>query len=198
MGREGHDVTNYIDDVNGHALPSKAFKSFNRLHQMLVELGIDISDQKVVSPSTSVICLGVEISTTNFTLSIPPAKLEEIIQICKNLVNKTTCSKRDLQSLLGKLLYITKCVRASRIFLNWMLNLLRSMGNQKTIYLNPEFKRDLRWFQEFVPNFNGKAFFDHPKIDQEIELDASFQGLGLGGAKKYMLSPSLLVITSTI
>ena len=189
MAREGHDITNYIDDVIGHALPSTASKSFNRLHQMLLELGFDISDRKVVAPGTRVICLGVEICTTDFTVSIPPAKLAEISHMCKDWVNKTTCSKRDLQSLLGKLLYVTKCVRASRVFLNRMLDLLRSTGNQKTIHLTPDFRRDLRWFQEFVPHFNGKAFFDHPKIDHEIELDASLQGLGARwGQKVYALS----------
>ena len=189
MSREGHDITNYIDDVIGHALPSKAFKSFNRLHQMLGELGFDISSKKLVSPSTSVICLGVEISTTDFTVSIPPSKMAEIIHICNTWVNKTTCSKRDLQSFLGKVLYISKCVRASRVFLNRMLDLLRSMGNQKIIHLTPGFQRDLRWFQEFVPHLNDKAFFDHPKIDHEIELDASLQGLGARwGQKVYALS----------
>ena len=59
-----------------------------------------------------------------------------------------------------------------------MLDLPRAMGNQKTITVNADFKRDLRWFQSFVPQFNGKAFLDHPKIDHEIELDSSLQGLG--------------------
>ena len=59
-----------------------------------------------------------------------------------------------------------------------MFDLLRGMGNQKSINLTADFKRNLRWFQSFVPQFNGKAFFDHPKIDHEIELDASLQGLG--------------------
>ena len=97
--------------------------------------------------------------------------------------------KRELQSLLGKLLYISKCVKASRVFLNHMLDLLRAMGNQKSITLTTDFKRDLRWFQSFVPQFDGKAFFDHPKIDHEIELDASLQGLGARwGLQVYALS----------
>ena len=178
MAREGHDITNYIDDVIEHALPSTAFKSFDRLHQILVELGFDISSRKLVPPSAKVTCLGIEISTIDFTVSISPAKMAEIMQICKTWRNKDTCSKRELQSLLGKLLYISKCVKASRVFLNRMLDLLRSMGNQKTIHLTPGFKGDVGWFQEFVPHFNGKAFFDHPRIDHEIELDASLQGLG--------------------
>ena len=145
---------------------------------MLQDLGLDISEHKLVRPSSKVVCLGVEISTTDFTVSIPPAKMQEIIKICQVWDNKTRCSKRELQSLLGKLLYISKCVKASRVFLNRMLDLLRSMGNQKSITLTTDFKQDLRWFQTFVPQFNGKAFFDHPKIDHEIELDALLQGLG--------------------
>ena len=131
MSREGHDVTNYIDDVIGHALHSKAYESFNRLYQMLHKLGFDISNHKLVPPTTKAICLGVEISTTEFTVSIPPAKMQEITEICKTWNGKTSCSKRELQSLLGKLLYISKCVRASRVFLNRMLDLLRVMGNKK-------------------------------------------------------------------
>ena len=97
--------------------------------------------------------------------------------------------KTELQSILGKLLYISKCVKSSRVFLNHMLDLLRSMGNQKVINLTPGFKRDLRWFQEFVPHFNGRAFFDHPRIDYEIGLDASLQGLGARwGHRVYALS----------
>ena len=140
MSREGYVVTNYIDDVLGHALPSKAHESFKRLYQMLQELGFDISNHKLVPPSTKAVCLGVEISTTEFTVSIGTAKMQEVIEICKAWNGKTSCSKRELQSLLGKLLYISKCVKASRVFLNRMLDLLRAMGNQKLINLTADFK----------------------------------------------------------
>ena len=112
--------------------PSTALKSFHRLHQILAELGFDISNHKLDPPSTRVICLDVEILTTDFTVSIPPAKLVKIIHISETWRDKDKCSKRDLQSLLGKLLYISKFVKVSRVFLTCMLDILRSMGDQKS------------------------------------------------------------------
>ena len=85
---------------------------------LLLELGFDISEKKVVTPATKVTCLGVDIDTEQFTVSIPPEKTVEILTECKAWVDKEQCTKRQLQSLLGKLLYITKCVCLSRPFLN--------------------------------------------------------------------------------
>ena len=59
-----------------------------------------------------------------------------------------------------------------------MLDLLRASNKQESINLNVEFKRDLNWFCEFLPDFNGSAFFKHDNIDREIELDACLEGLG--------------------
>ena len=48
-------------------------------------------------------------------------------------ISKKTSNKRELQLLLGKLLYVTKCVRASRPFLNRMLDILRAAHKQDII-----------------------------------------------------------------
>ena len=92
--------------------------------------------------------------------------------------DKKFCSKRQLQSLLGYLLYIHKCVKPSRTFLNRMLCLLRDNYDKKTITLTPDFKRDLRWFQRFLTQYNGISFFDHTCVDGVLELDACLTGLG--------------------
>ena len=60
-------MTNYIDDIIGHSVASKAEESFNNLHKLLVELGFEISHKYVVTPSTKVTCLGVKIDTVNFS-----------------------------------------------------------------------------------------------------------------------------------
>ena len=59
-----------------------------------------------------------------------------------------------------------------------MLDLLRSSDKLSNISLTMDFKRDLNWFLEFIPKFNGKAFILHQPITEEIELNASLQGLG--------------------
>ena len=177
-GPEGFSVTNYIDDIVRHSIVSKLHDSFKTLRALLLELGFDISENKVVEPATKVTCLGVDIDTVQFTVSITPEKITEILVECQSWAKKQVCTKRQLQSLLGKLLYITKCVHLSRPFLNRMLDVRRSADKITKIVLTTDFERDLNWFLNFIPKFNGIAFIAHNIITEKIELHASLQGLG--------------------
>ena len=164
MNSLGYKVTNYINDIIGHSVCSQASHSFHTLHKLLTNLGFDISQKKIVTPSTKVTCLGVDIDTVNFTGSITNDKITEITDLCCTWSKKKWCTKRELQSLLGKLLYITKCVKLSHFFLNRMLEVLRSSQKGEKIHLTQEFHRDLNWFTNFIPKFNGTAFFVHQNI----------------------------------
>ena len=54
MSQKGHQVTNYIDDVIGHATVSQAGPSFQILKDLLLELGFTLSDKKMVPPPPNV------------------------------------------------------------------------------------------------------------------------------------------------
>ena len=138
MNSKGHQVTNYIDDIVGYAVKSKAQASFDTLYNLLQDLGFKISKNKLVTPTTKATCLGVELDTEKFTIAVPQEKLYEIRQECQQWLTKKTCTKRQLQSLLGKLLYVTKCVRASRPFLNRMLDTLRASKILLSLTVNLE------------------------------------------------------------
>ena len=142
----------YIDDLVYTGLPSNIHQAFHFLKHLLADLGLDISYKKLVPPDTAVTCLGILINTIDKTIAIPANKLQEITAICNNWTTHTYCSKRDLQSLLGSLLYITKCVKPARSFLNRMLQLLRDNCHNSKILLSPEFFRDLAWFRVFCHN----------------------------------------------
>ena len=135
-------------------------------------------------------CLGVLINTENGTISIPVDKLNQINDTVRQWMQKITCTKRQLQSLLELLLYVHKCVKPARAFLNRMLALLRSGHASQKIHLTPEFRRDLRWFAKFLPLYNGVSLYDHRTIDHTLELDACLTGLGRGhGGRVVTLSP---------
>ena len=110
MRQRGHDVINYIDDILGIELPSRVDASFDALSSLLEFLGFEISHNKLVTPATCVNCLGVLVNTKDFTLAVPTPKMQEILQKCQAWHQKTSCTKRQLQSLLGSLLFISKCV----------------------------------------------------------------------------------------
>ena len=169
MHQKGFCIIDYIDDYVGMGFPDVAHASFASLFNLMNELGLTISDSKLVAPSTKVVCLGVLINTENGTVSIPPHKLCQINDTMRHWSQRTTCTKRQLQSLLGLLLYVHKCVKPARAFLNRMLPLLRA---------GHEFRRDLRWFEKFLPLYNGVSLYDHRPIDHTLELDACLTGLG--------------------
>ena len=174
MRRAGHSIINYV----GFGVPTDAKRSYDHLYDLLDRLGLTISQKKLVPPSTSVVCLGVQIDTEKGSISIPQAKLRQICDTVKEWENKKYCTKRQLQSLLGHLLYIHKCVKPARYFLNRMLQLLREHHGRVRIHLNHEFHRDLRWFQRFLPLYNGVSMYDHKQLDHQVHLDACLKGLG--------------------
>ena len=137
-----------------------------------------MSDSKLVHPSTCVTCLGIQVNTVNKTLSIPEEKLQEIKNMCKTWTHKKVITKQQYQSLLGSLLYITKCIKPARIFLNHMLQVLRSHHNSYRFTLKPEFFQDLCWFNTFLDQYNGVTYFDNKTPHHVVHLDASLLGMG--------------------
>ena len=81
-------MTNYIDDLIGNATVSQAEPAFQKLQKLLQELGLTISQNKLVAPTTKGICLGIEVDTVKSTLSIPQSKLTEILAICQQWQDK--------------------------------------------------------------------------------------------------------------
>ena len=175
---------NYIDDLIYTGLPHDIHSSYSTLIALLQELGLEISQSKLVPPTTTAVCLGIEIDNSSRTLKIPDDKLLEILDICKKFASKVKVTKNQLQSLLGSLLYITKCVKPARFFLNRMLQLLRQHTSKSTIFLNPAFHRDLNWFNIFLLQFNGITFFDYKQPDHTVYLDACLTGFGAAFANK--------------
>ena len=187
----GSAIFQRLSDAVHHLMRQRRFlpSKIDALCHLLQELGFQISEKKLEPPTTCLNCLGIEVNTETFTMSIPPLKLKEIWDTCCQWRHKVRCTKRQLQSLLGSLLYISKCVKSSRFFLNRLLEVLRSMEDKTQTAITREAKRDINWFLKFIPLYNGVTFFDQKHIDFSIELDASLQGMGARwGSQIYALS----------
>ena len=137
-----------------------------------------MNPKKLVAPTTSMVCLGILVNTETRTMYVPPKKIENIIQMCAEWQSKEYCSKGELQSLLESLLYVSKCVRPARTFLNRMLQFLRSMGGNSSTMLTAEFFKDLKWFATFFKQFNGVVYYDVKPVQAELHLDACLTGFG--------------------
>ena len=173
MRKNGHCIIDYIDDYVGVGVLNSASRLYHFLIDLMRKLVLTISDMKLVKPGTRVVCLGVLINSVQGTIAIPEDKLDQVNRTVQEWLGKNVCTKRQLQSILGLLLYVHKCVKPARVFLNRMLELLRTSHNTQRIVLTSDFKCDLRWFAKFLPLYNGVSLYDHKHIHQMLA--------GLGG-----------------
>ena len=171
----------YIDDYVAVLPRVEADTVFRKLCTLLNELGLPLNTSKLTAPTKKVTYLGINTDVTNNTLSIPQEILCEIIEECTKVRDRKYLTKRAYQSLMGKLLYIQKCVRSARVFINRILALFRKNSGKTRIYLDQEFHKDIAWFLEFLPTFNGITYFRKPEVDtnQTLFLDASLIGFML-------------------
>ena len=178
MTSRGCAVHNYIDDVIGVDAKNDAQLSFATLKALFCYLGIPINPDKLEPPSQWLICMGIMVDVEKGQISIPEDKLLEIKNICNQWASKTFATRRQLQSLLGRLLYIHKCVVPAWLFVNRMLQVMRNTPIGQKIWLTEKFHQDLRWFNKFLLNYNGKVVMDinHPSMD--VFVDASLSGVG--------------------
>lgn len=56
-------------------------------------------------------------NSVDMTVSIQGEKISEITELFVQFRNRKTCSKRDLQVLIGKLAFTAECVRGGRLFI---------------------------------------------------------------------------------
>ena len=115
-------------------------------------LGLQESSENSCQPSTVISCLGVELDTEAFTLLVSP----EIERLLVHSIRKWTATKTALQSLVGKLIFISKRVRQSRIFIARILILLHKVYfNHHHVNLAAEFRKDIAWWGRFLRADNG-------------------------------------------
>ena len=147
---DGYLGTNYLDDLIGVAAASYASDAYRSLGELLQELGLLENFDKACPPSVVQLVLGVEINTVDGTISVTKDRMLEIRDLLSEWEKKTKSTKVELQSLIGKLQYISKCVQQSRIFVNRLLDTLRTLSDRKSFKIAGSFRKDLRWWSKFV------------------------------------------------
>ena len=105
MAKRGfHTILAYLDDflIIGDS-KYECELAYQELIQLLSELGFSINWEKAVSPTQRLTFLGIEIDTVLRQLCLPESKLCELRQLLSDTLIKRSVTKRDLQSLVGRL-----------------------------------------------------------------------------------------------
>ena len=127
----GYEDVNYLDDLGAAEEENKAEEAFDCLGWILATIGIKESISKAKPPSVICVFLGILFNTLTMTLQIMPERLQEIMDLLEEWLNKKYYSLRELQSLLGKLNFACNTVRSGRIFVARIINELKKFKDDK-------------------------------------------------------------------
>ena len=148
----------YLDDLIILSKNSQqAEKDVFTVHKLFQDLGLPTNPGKNQGPTKVLVWLGVEISLKNFTLAVPSEKLEKTMNILSSVMNMSFLSKEKYESVVGKLLHISKCIVSARIFTSRLLAGLRS-AKGKGVELTSSVKEDFQWFLNLSKEWNGIVF----------------------------------------
>ena len=176
-----YNSLNYSDDIGGcETTLERATEAFEKLGNLFADLGLRESTSKAHPPSTLMPYLGIMFNTITMRMSIPPEKVAEVREDISLWVKKSSASKKLLQQLLGKLLWVSKCVRFSRGFIGRLLSQLQQMHNlpdNKKVKLTEGSRKDIAWWERYLRRFNGVEMLYQTdplglSLDQLLETNA--------------------------
>ena len=158
---EPFNTLNYSDDFSDvEPTFERAQLSFSLMGWLLEELGLSEATDKAVSPCQVLNFLGIEFDTRVLEMRVDLAKCCELKVILKKWINKTVASKADLQSILGKLLWVSKSVKYSHCFvMKISVEVIRKKFQNKKINLSVDVREHFLWWDNFMQCFNGYSGF---------------------------------------
>ena len=190
MRNKGFWTLAYLDDFVGvessRDLAEKAYRAFNEL---MARLGLALAQHKCFPPATAMEWLGFYIDTDLMILSVPDRKLKEVVAECTLWMNKTCATKKQIQSLVGKLVHISKCVLHARRFICRILDTLRLAPESGSVPLSVSFKADVKWFKTYAQLSNGVHLLEPDHTEFNIECDSSLKAGGGNTDTSYYTLP---------
>ncbi len=177
-------VTHYVDDflvVIPADQDAEAIKT--RVLAIFCRLGVPVSLSKLVGPTVNLEFLGHELNTVAMTCQVSPEKKVAALQLIQELSERDYIGRKELQSLLGKLYFLTRVIRQGRAFLGRALGLLKGKQHRSVFRITAAMKADMAWWLTFLPKWAGTAL----AIDDEwvaastLHLYTDASELGAGG-----------------
>ena len=94
----------------------------------------------------------------------------ELFMQCKK------CIKRELLSLIGKLLFTCKVVPAGRSFLHRLIDLSMTVKHlHHHIRISRDAQLDLVWWYDFLPSWSGSSLILGTKLDNQLRYETVYR-----------------------
>ena len=127
---------------------------------LCADIGVPIKEEKTQLPVKVITIYGIEIDSAVMEARLPQDKISKIAELLSLFKHKKSVTLRELQSLLGLLNFACSVIIPGRAFLRRLFDLV--VGHTSPHYrikLNAEARADLKAWDDFIQNYNGKSCF---------------------------------------
>ena len=168
-------VEHYLDDYFTCGVPSTMECAANLAIMCYTckQLRFSVQPTKLVYPTTTLEYIGITIDSVAMQLRISDERLRAVLDELIEWTGRTSCTKRQLLSLIGKLSFVARVVKCGRTFLRCMINQTKKARYlHHRITLDVTTIMDISWWISYLPTWNGISMF------LELWTDASDTGVG--------------------
>ena len=177
--RNIHKIVTYLDDflVVGDAY-DECLSNMNELMLVLRALGFRINYSKVEGSKQKLTFLGLELNCISRTISLPSDKVRELFDHLKHFMRKPKVTKKELQSLAGKLNRATQCVYGGRFHLRILDRISKLNRPWHRTRVTCDMKADIQWWLQFMNQFNGHTSMVDNRPAAPVCIDACTEAAG--------------------
>ena len=130
------------------------------LTMVFSKLGLPLSVKKTTGPSKVLEYLGVILDSEQMEARLPLDKLRRITDAVNSFQSRTSCTKRELLSLLGHLNFACRVIYPGLAFVSYLIRLSCMVKElHHHVKITYECRLDLRMWSLFLEQWNGISFF---------------------------------------
>ena len=124
------------------------------------KLNITLSAKKTVDPTCVLDYLGIILDTVNMQTRLAEEKGVRITGFIQTILYKRSCTRKELEQLLGYLNFASRVKLPGRAFVTYLYRLMSyAKEAYHYVHLNKECKADLQMWLEFLTHWNGINLF---------------------------------------
>ncbi|XP_034451457.1 LOW QUALITY PROTEIN: uncharacterized protein LOC117767731 [Hippoglossus hippoglossus] len=160
-------------------------RNISAIRNLFSELGVPLSEEKTIGPSTHLDFLGITLDSLLMQASLPQEKISRIRAAIKFRSTNAIITKRDLLSLLGHPNFAMRIIPHGRSFISRLIELAYSVQNlNDLVVLDEGCQADLRFWSLLCEEWNGISFFYNDFVESSDSIqfftDAA-PSVGFGG-----------------
>ena len=179
------ECMHYMDDyvTLGPKNSTQCMNNLVIMQNVCEQTGFSINPNKLVLPNTVIEFIGFIVDTNKMELRISEERLRDITAELMKWEGRKICKKRELLSIIGKLIFVSKVVRSGRTFVRRLIELSKTVKHlHHRINLNNSARKDIQWWLAYLPSWNGVSMlFDTVwTTSNQLELFTDSSDVAIG------------------